>query len=72
MLTRFEEESGGHLMVATLCFLECSRHGLLERELLELLGEDEMLKPCTQEQFNANSSEATASDGTDEKKSTGC
>ncbi|EDV25204.1 uncharacterized protein TRIADDRAFT_25073 [Trichoplax adhaerens] len=51
VLTRFEEESGGHLMVATLCFLECSRHGLLERELLELLGEDETLKPETEEQY---------------------
>lgn len=51
VLTRFEEESGGHLMVATLCLLECSRHGLLERELLELLGEDETLKPPTEKQF---------------------
>ena len=59
VLTRFEEESGGHLMVATLCFLECSRHGLLERELLELLGEDETLKPYSQEEFQANPPEAT-------------
>lgn len=59
VLTRFEEESGGHLMVATLCFLECSRHGLLERELLELLGEDETLKPYTEEQFNTSPAETT-------------
>ena len=39
-------------MVATLCFLECSRHGLLERELLELLGEDELLRPPTLEEYN--------------------
>lgn len=38
-------------MVATLCFLECSRHGLLERELLELLGEDELLRPPTLEEY---------------------
>lgn len=38
-------------MVATLCFLECSRHGLLERELLELLGEDETLKAPTEKEF---------------------
>ncbi|RDD44593.1 Telomerase protein component 1 [Trichoplax sp. H2] len=51
VLTRFEAESGGHLMVATLCLLECSRHGLLERELLELLGEDETLKPPSQKEY---------------------
>ncbi|RDD44594.1 Telomerase protein component 1 [Trichoplax sp. H2] len=51
VLTRFEAESGGHLMVATLCLLECSRHGLLERELLELLGEDEALEPPSSEQY---------------------
>ncbi|RDD44551.1 Telomerase protein component 1 [Trichoplax sp. H2] len=59
VLTRFEEESGGHLMVATLCFLECSRHGLLERELLELLGDDELLKPPSLEEFMKKNSESS-------------
>ena len=38
VFTRFENESGGKLMKATLCLLEVSRHGLLEFELLALLG----------------------------------
>ncbi|XP_066925783.1 telomerase protein component 1-like isoform X2 [Clytia hemisphaerica] len=38
VFTRFENESGGQLMKATLCLLEVSRHGLLEFELLALLG----------------------------------
>ncbi|XP_065641448.1 nephrocystin-3 isoform X1 [Hydra vulgaris] len=38
VFTRFESESGGVLMKATLCLLEVSRHGLLETELLALLG----------------------------------
>ncbi|EDV19075.1 uncharacterized protein TRIADDRAFT_62474 [Trichoplax adhaerens] len=58
VLTRFEEESGGHLMVATLCFLECSRHGLLERELLELLGEDETLRPPSEKEFTEKGPDA--------------
>ncbi|EDV25203.1 uncharacterized protein TRIADDRAFT_25733 [Trichoplax adhaerens] len=58
VLTRFEEESGGHLMVATLCFLECSRHGLLERELLELLGEDETLRPPSEKDFTEKGPDA--------------
>jgi len=36
---RFETETGGPLMKATLCLLEVSRHGLLETELLALLGD---------------------------------
>lgn len=40
MFTRFERESGGALMKATLCLLEVSRHGLLEFELLALLGDE--------------------------------
>ncbi|RDD44588.1 Telomerase protein component 1 [Trichoplax sp. H2] len=64
VLTRFEEESGGHLMVATLCYLECSRHGLLERELLELLGEDETLKPDTEEQFEKSRKISTNKEST--------
>ena len=40
MFSRFENEPGGKLMVATLCLLEVSRHGLLETELLAILGEE--------------------------------
>ena len=45
VFSRFEEEAGGMLMTATLCLLEVSRHGLLETELLALLGNPENLKP---------------------------
>ncbi|XP_065072260.1 uncharacterized protein LOC135696706 [Rhopilema esculentum] len=45
VFSRFEEEAGGQLMIATLCLLEVSRHGLLETELLALLGDKNNLKP---------------------------
>ena len=45
MLTRFEEENGGQLVIATVCLLETSRHGLLETELLELLADENNLTP---------------------------
>ncbi|XP_022080358.1 telomerase protein component 1-like isoform X2 [Acanthaster planci] len=45
VLTRFEEENGGELLVATLCLLECSCHGLLETELLSILGDEDNLMP---------------------------
>jgi hypothetical protein len=45
ILSRLEEENGGVLVVATLCLLECSRHGLLESELLCLLGDEDNLLP---------------------------
>ena len=45
VFSRFEKETGGMLMTATLCLLEVSRHGLLETELLALLGSPENLKP---------------------------
>ena len=45
VFSRFEQEAGGELMAATLCQLEVSRHGLLETELLALLGEKSNLKP---------------------------
>ena len=45
VFTRFEQEAGGTLMTATLCLLEVSRHGLLETELLALLGDTNNLKP---------------------------
>ena len=42
---RFEDEAGGRLMKATLCLLETSRHGLLETELLALLGNPNNTQP---------------------------
>ena len=46
VLERLENESGGELVIATLCLLECSRHGLLESELLLLLrNENDLLPP---------------------------
>ena len=45
VLSRFEEENGGQLVVATVCLLETSRHGLLESELLELLADENNLTP---------------------------
>ena len=39
VFARFEEETGGDLMKACVCMLEVSRHGLLETELLALLGD---------------------------------
>jgi hypothetical protein len=40
VLGRFEKEHGTLLVAAALCFLECSRHGLLETELLALLADE--------------------------------
>ncbi|XP_071485074.1 telomerase protein component 1-like [Diadema antillarum] len=45
VFTRFEEENGGMLLVATLCLLECSATGLLETELLLILGDEDNLMP---------------------------
>ncbi len=45
MFTRFEEENGGLLLVATLCLLETSVTGLLETELLQILGDEDNLMP---------------------------
>ena len=45
VLGRFEKENGGDLLVATLCLLEASGHGLLETELLTILAEDNLM-PC--------------------------
>lgn len=45
VLTRFEEENGGQIVVATVCLLETSRHGLLETELLQMLAEESTLTP---------------------------
>nr|XP_006811881.1 PREDICTED: nephrocystin-3-like [Saccoglossus kowalevskii] len=43
VLNRFENENGGNLLVATLCLLEASASGLLETELLTILGDEESL-----------------------------
>ena len=45
MLQRFEIENGGELLVATLCLLEVSARGLLETELLTILGDEDNLMP---------------------------
>ncbi|XP_035690264.1 telomerase protein component 1-like [Branchiostoma floridae] len=45
VLERFEREYGGTLLVATLCLLETSAKGMLEVELLRLLGNEENLLP---------------------------
>ena len=45
VLHRFEQENGGQLLVATMCLLECSCHGLLETELLSILGDEDSLNP---------------------------
>ena len=51
IITRLEEEVDSRLVIATLCLLECSHHGLLESELLDLLG---ALSP---QGYRSNSSE---------------
>ena len=43
VFARFEKENGKELLVATLCLLECSAKGLLETELLLLLGNNDIL-----------------------------
>ncbi|XP_052774111.1 TPR repeat-containing protein DDB_G0287407-like [Mya arenaria] len=45
LLKRFEGESGGTLIVATLCLLEASAAGLHEAELRELLADEDKLMP---------------------------
>ncbi|XP_038079413.1 telomerase protein component 1-like isoform X2 [Patiria miniata] len=51
VLTRFEQENGGHLVVATLSLLECSSNGLLETELLSILGDEENMSILTKKFF---------------------
>ena len=46
MLSRFEKENGGELLVAALCLLEVSKRGLLESELLTILGDEENMMPA--------------------------
>ncbi|XP_072023611.1 telomerase protein component 1-like [Amphiura filiformis] len=45
VFTRFEAENGGRLLVGTLCLLETSATGLLETELLQILGDEDNLMP---------------------------
>nr|XP_054764277.1 telomerase protein component 1-like isoform X2 [Lytechinus pictus] len=52
VFTRFEEENGGMLLVATLCLLECSATGLLETELLLILGDEDNLMPADKDEDN--------------------
>jgi len=40
VIKRLVHEGDGHLVKATLCLLEVSKSGLLETELLELLGDE--------------------------------
>jgi len=42
---RFEIENGGPIVIATMCLLETSRHGLLETEILQMLAEETNLTP---------------------------
>ncbi|XP_022100079.1 telomerase protein component 1-like [Acanthaster planci] len=59
---RFEEENGGNLLVATLCLLETSSMGLLETELLQILGDEDDLMPSEKD------SEGEKDGGSREKK----
>ncbi len=45
VLKRFEKENGGNLLAATLCLLEASMRGLLETELLAILGDEDDIMP---------------------------
>ncbi|XP_074662841.1 TPR repeat-containing protein DDB_G0287407-like [Tubulanus polymorphus] len=45
ILSRFEHENGGSLMVATLSLLEVAHRGLLESELLIVLADEDNLMP---------------------------
>ena len=40
VVKRLGREGDGHLVKATLCLLEVSKSGLLETELLDLLGDE--------------------------------
>ncbi|KAI0212081.1 hypothetical protein LSAT2_003023 [Lamellibrachia satsuma] len=45
VLERFEQESGGELLTATLCLLEVSQRGLLETELISILTSCDNIMP---------------------------
>lgn len=54
VLTRFEEENDGNVVKATLCLLETSRHGLLETELLQMLGDETLIIPPNYNEYKAS------------------
>ncbi|XP_070560675.1 TPR repeat-containing protein DDB_G0287407-like [Ptychodera flava] len=59
VLSRFENENGGDLLVATLSLLEASSSGLLETELLTILGDEDNLNvPDGYDAKNARNAEA--------------
>ncbi|CAH1785090.1 unnamed protein product [Owenia fusiformis] len=66
IMTRFEEESGGELLVATLCLLESSSTGLLETELLMILGDTDNLMP--REQAEGAEKDDTSKEKSDKNK----
>ena len=45
VLERFEQESEGKLLTATLCLLEMSQRGLLETELFSILADYDNIMP---------------------------
>ncbi len=50
VLDRFELENGGDLLVGAVCLLEVSVRGLLEVELLTILGDEDNLMPRNEKQ----------------------
>ena len=60
ILARFEEENGGELLVATLCLLEASNHGLLEVELMTILGDEDHLMPRQEHEDDSESAGKSA------------
>ena len=69
MLSRFEEENGGQLVIATVCLLETSRHGLLETELLELLADENNLTPPEYKPGEDEPTETKSSTNSEDKSS---
>lgn len=58
---RFEEENGGNLLTATLCLLEASQTGLLEVELLSILGDEDNLMPSSESEAGKEKGKAVGS-----------
>lgn len=65
VLTRFEEENGGQIVVGTVCLLETSRHGLLETELLQMLADESTLTPPPYIEGESDQITITQADQTD-------
>ncbi|XP_072035865.1 TPR repeat-containing protein DDB_G0287407-like isoform X2 [Amphiura filiformis] len=68
VLQRFEQENGGNLLVATMCLLECSSHGLLETELLAILGDEDNLMPPDEKGDSAEKGSKESSEKKQEKR----